>query len=82
MQMLRLPFNPLTDLSEERKQKIIEDNKPFVFSHTLTEQLGGLLKAGFMITDIYEDGDGGGLFDKYMNPYVAVRAVKRVLLLD
>ena len=71
----RLPFNPLTDLSEERKQKIIEDNKPFVFSHTLTEQLGGLLKAGFTITDIYEDGDGGGLFDKYMNPYVAVRAV-------
>lgn len=25
---------------------------------------------------IYEDGDGGGLFDKYMNSYVAVRAVK------
>lgn len=29
------------------------------------------------ITDIYEDCDGGGLIDKYMNAYVAVRAVKK-----
>ena len=47
------------------------------FSHTLTEQIGGLVQAGFEITDIYEDCDGGGLFDQYMNSYVAVRAVKK-----
>jgi len=45
--------------------------------HTLTEQLGGLLCAGFEITDLYEDRDGGGLFDRYMNSYVAVRAIRK-----
>lgn len=72
----RLPYNPMTDLSEEKKRVMIEKHEPFVFSHTLTEQLGGLMKAGFILTDIFEDGDGGGLFDKYMNSYVAVRAIK------
>ena len=33
---------------------------PLSFSHTLTEQIGGLIKAGFEITDIYDDCDGGG----------------------
>lgn len=72
-----LPFNPLTDLSEEKKKEKLMKKMPFAFSHTLTEQIGGLLKSGFEITDIYEDCDGGGLFDKYMNSYVAVRAVKK-----
>lgn len=72
-----LPFNPLKDLSEEQLKKKRDAQMPLAFSHTLTEQIGGLMKAGFEITDIYEDCDGGGLFDKYMNSYVAVRAVRR-----
>lgn len=72
-----LPFNPYKDLSEESKKRFIEEHRPFAFSHSLTEQIGGLIKAGFEITDIYEDCDGGGLFDKYMNSYVAVRAVRK-----
>lgn len=71
-----LPFNPIKDLSEEELGKKQSERKPLAFSHTLTEQIGGLIKAGFEITDIYEDCDGGGLIDKYMNSYVAVRAVK------
>lgn len=72
----RLPYNPLIDLSEEKRREMIANRDPFVFSHTLTEQIGGLIYAGFVLTDIYEDGDGGGLFDKYMQSYVAVRAKK------
>lgn len=72
-----LPFNPFTDLTEELKQKYAEEHRPLAFSHSLTEQIGGLIDAGFEITGIYEDCDGGGLFDKYMNSYVAVRAVKK-----
>lgn len=70
-----LPFCSL-DLPEERQQAMRENHEPFVFSHTLTEQLDGLMQAGFVLTNLYEDGDGGGLFDQYMNSYVAVRAVK------
>lgn len=72
-----LPFSPLRDLSEEQLAKKQKENMPLAFSHTLTEQLGGLIAAGFELTDIFEDGDGGGLFDKWMNSYVAVRAVKK-----
>lgn len=72
-----LPFNPLMDLSEEQIKEKNDAHMPLAFSHTLTEQLGGLIKAGFEITDIYEDCDGGDLIDKYMNAYVAVRAVKK-----
>ncbi len=73
----KLPFNPFADLSEEQKRQKMEQHMPFAFSHTLTEQIGGILKAGFEITDIFEDCDGGGLFDKYMQSYVAVRAIKK-----
>lgn len=34
-------------------------------------------KAGVEIKDIYEDCDGGGLFDKYMMSYVIACAVKK-----
>lgn len=73
----RLPFDPYRDLSEELKKKYREEHRPFAFSHSLTEQIGGLIEAGFEITNIYEDCDGGGLFDKYMNSYVAVRAIRK-----
>lgn len=65
----------LRDLTKEQLIEKQNNYMPLKFSHTLTEQIGGLIKAGFQITDIYEDCDGGGLFDKYMNSYVAVRAV-------
>lgn len=72
-----LPFHPLKDLTKEQLEEKENTQMPLAFSHTLTEQMGGLIKAGFEITDIYEDRDGGGLFDKYMNSYVAVRAVRK-----
>lgn len=72
-----LPFNPLKDLTKDQLKEKQKNQMPLAFSHTLTEQLGGLIKAGFEITDMYEDCDGGGLFDQYMNSYVAVRAVRK-----
>lgn len=72
----KLPYNPLTDLTEEELQKKITLSQPLTFSHSLTEQIGGLLKVGFQLTDLYEDGDGGGLFDEYMKSYVAMRLIK------
>ncbi len=48
------------------------------FSHSLEEQLGGQLKAGFVLTDLFEDRDrpGGAAISEYMAQYVATRAVK------
>ena len=72
-----LPFDPTRDLTEAQRQARLADHMPLAFSHTLTEQLGGLMQAGFELTDIFEDGDGGGLFDRWMQSYVAVRALRR-----
>ena len=47
------------------------------FSHTLDEQLGGQLRAGFRLTDLYEDSNGEGRLHELGIPcYVATRAVK------
>ncbi len=71
----RLPFDPLSD-PEQRKQ--LEDaDCGFQFSHTLEEQLGGQLEAGFSITDLYEDYNGEGRLNELRVPsFFAARAVK------
>ncbi len=74
-----LPYDSLKDDSNNVLQNKIQNRETLVFSHTLTEQIGGQIKAGFTILDLYEDGDGGGLFDKYMNSYVATKAMKPLI---
>lgn len=71
----KLPFNPLKD------KKIYEDSIKndwgIQFSHTIEEQIGGQLKAGFILTDIYEDTNGEGTLHEYNIPsFYATRAVK------
>ena len=47
------------------------------FSHTLEEQLGGQLEAGFRLTALYEDTNGTGRLHQMNIPsYIASRAVK------
>ena len=47
------------------------------FSHTLEEQIGGQLEAGFVLTGLYEDTNGEGRLHEFHVPtYVATRAVK------
>ncbi|MDR3186491.1 MAG: class I SAM-dependent methyltransferase [Christensenellaceae bacterium] len=49
----KLPFNPLKN--QDLLKKLQNDNNGIQFSHTFDEQIGGQLKAGFVITDAYED---------------------------
>ena len=73
--MYKMPFNPLKnpELYEEFKSP----DDAYEFSHTIEEQIGGQLKAGFVLTDLYEDMDTGTLLSHYNFPeYIATRAVK------
>lgn len=71
-----LPFNPLRD--HRLYQECMENDLGIQFSHTLDEQIGGQLKAGFMLTDLYEDTNGSGRLHEYHVPtYIATRAMKR-----
>ena len=70
-----LPFNPLKN--PEQLKQLGEDDGGIQFSHTLEEQIGGQLEAGFRLTDLYEDTNGEGRLHELNVPcYFATRAVK------
>lgn len=70
-----LPFNPLKN--PEIYEKSIQNNWGIQFSHTIEEQIGGQLKAGFILTDIFQDTNGVGRLHTYNVPcFYATRAVK------
>ena len=72
-----LPFNPLK-MPKEKRDAMIANGDGVQFSHTLDEQIGGQLKAGFILKDLYEDRDreGGNEIGKYYPQYFATLAVK------
>lgn len=74
-----LPFNPLKD--QEQMAKLMAGGHGIQFSHTFDEQIGGQLKAGFIITGAYEDynHDPGAIDDTVtagIPAFWATRAVK------
>ena len=70
-----LPFNPL--INENNRKQLKEEDAGIQFSHSLTEQIGGQLKAGFILTDIEEDTNGEGRLHELNIPsFIMTRAVK------
>ena len=67
----KLPFNPLKDPKLYDELMALNDDYNLIFSHTMEEQIGGQLKAGFILTDLIEAKDENGLLDKYMSPWFA-----------
>jgi len=70
----KLPYNPLKDA--ELYKRCVESDGSVQFSHTIEEQVGGQLKAGFALTDLYEDTDTYSVLGEYVPLYLATRAVK------
>jgi SAM-dependent methyltransferase len=71
----KLPYNPLKN--KEQLKKIEESNACVEFSHTLEEQIGGQIKAGFILKDLYDDYNNSGLLKEYNIPtYIATKAIK------
>ncbi len=70
-----LPFNPLKN--EKQMTLLQKDDDGVQFSHTLEEQIGGQLQAGFILTDIYEDTNGSGRLHELNIPcFFATRSIK------
>lgn len=71
-----LPFNPLKDA--KAYEDSIKNDWGIQFSHTLQEQIGGQLKAGFILQDLYEDyASTGKLHDFNIPSFLATKAIKR-----
>lgn len=73
-----LPYSDLEDLPEEQRARYTKNNEPLEFGHTLDQQIGGQIKAGFMITGFFEDywSDEATALNKYCATFIATRAVK------
>lgn len=72
----KLPYNPLKD--KDIYEDSLKKNLGIQFSHTIEEQIGGQLKAGFILTDIYHDTNGSGKLHEFNIPtYYATRAIKK-----
>ena len=57
---------------------LLKEDDGVQFSHTLEEQIGGQLKAGFILTDLYEDTNGyGRLHELNIPTFIATRAIKK-----
>jgi SAM-dependent methyltransferase len=70
-----LPYDPLGD--EALYAESMKNDDGIQFSHTFEEQVGGQLKAGFMLTHLFEDYNGiGRLHELHIPTFVATRAVK------
>lgn len=71
----RLPFNPLKN--PEQRAQLEAGDSGMQFSHTLEEQIGGQLEAGFILTHLFEDTNGEGrLCELDIPTFIATRAVK------
>ena len=71
----RLPFDPLSD--EALYAESLKPGDGIQFSPTFEEQVGGQLKAGLVLTHLFEDYNGcGRLHELHVPTFVATRAVK------
>ncbi|ABN51568.1 MAG TPA: hypothetical protein DEF39_02060 [Hungateiclostridium thermocellum] len=70
-----LDYSEMKD--EQLYRESIKNNWGIQFSHTIEEQIGGQLRAGFILTDIYQDTNGFGRLHEFNVPtYYATRAIK------
>lgn len=69
------PFDPVEQA--EARKSLEQEDAGMQFGHDLTEMLGGMLRAGLAIVDLYEDTNGEGRLHRMNIPtYLVVRAVK------
>lgn len=70
-----LPFDPMQN--PQQLAQLEADDSGVQFSHTLEEQIGGQLRAGFVLKDLYEDFNGfGNLHEHNIPTFMATLSVK------
>lgn len=71
----KIPYSDRISLSSEEQARFIYPEAPLEFSHSLTDQLGLLMRSGFVIEDMYEDGwdTADGLNNHYQS-FIAIKA--------
>ncbi|MGG4662908.1 class I SAM-dependent methyltransferase [Providencia vermicola] len=73
-----MPFSELSILSEEQIAHKTEHQEAFVFGHSLSDLIGGQIKAGFHIAGFEEDWQPHPRFivDRYLPTFLSTLAIK------
>ncbi|MBA2114708.1 class I SAM-dependent methyltransferase [Bremerella alba] len=72
----KIPYSDISHLTPEELEKVMR-SQPLAFGHTLEDQLGGQLKAGFVLVELFEDRfDESDLISRYVDTFMATRALK------
>jgi len=72
-----LPYSDAATFTTQEIRAKRENGDPLEFGHTLEEQIGGQIAAGFVLTGFYEDrNDPPELLDRYLASYFVTRATK------
>ena len=70
-----LPFSDIKSFSSKEKERFIREETPLEFSHTLSDQIGGLITLGFVVDGFYEDDWGGkDPIDRFFPQFMALKA--------
>jgi len=74
----KIPYSDLDSLSIKQKEEYIKEGLPFEFGHTLEEQIGGQINAGFIIEGFYEDKQCANPHpvNEYISTFIATKARK------
>jgi SAM-dependent methyltransferase len=74
----RLPYSDVDDLPPDRLEEKRNRRFAFEFSHSLDEQIGGQVDAGFLIAGFYEDrwSDAATALNDYLPTSMATLAIK------
>jgi SAM-dependent methyltransferase len=72
-----VPYSDLTSLGPEERQRWIDAGEPLEFGHTLEDQIGGQIEAGFLIAGFYEDVDPKHVLSRYIASFAATLAVRQ-----
>jgi SAM-dependent methyltransferase len=72
-----IPYSDLDSLSDEERRRYTDKGEPLAFGHTLEDQIGGQLAAGFVLTGMYESAatDADSAIHRLLAGYLATCAV-------
>lgn len=72
----RIPYSDLADLAPEERERAFGADAPLEYSHTMAEQIGGQMTAGFVLTAFAELPHHASPTARFMPGYFATRALK------
>jgi SAM-dependent methyltransferase len=72
-----VPYSDVTSLRDDERARLLEPGEPLCFGHSLEDQIGGQLEAGFVLTALYEDVHlEGDMAAPYFPGFLATRALR------